>query len=158
MKLGTVALAGLMVVGTVGAIVSTDRVTAQEAQPVPGTPQQNDRRAAIAQINPQKPIQIRVISQTDVPIVASTVQAGDRPIAPGNSVTFGRLHTSYLTLPINLQVLLQDNPDPAKPTGVFLAVKTAGNEIIVSVKTSLTESGSSSRAINIDKRGFIYLY
>jgi len=158
MKLGIVALAGLMVVGTVVANISIDRVMAQEAQPVTGTPQQNDRRAAIAQINPQKPIQIRVISQTDVPIVASTVQAGDRSIAPGQSVTFGRLHTSYLTLPINLQVLLQDNPDPAKPTGVFLAVKTAGNEIIVSVKTALTESGTSSRAINIDKQGSIYLY
>jgi hypothetical protein len=90
--------------------------------------------------------------------VASLFQAGDRPIAPGKSVTFGRLHTRYLTLPINLQVLLQDNPDPAKPTGVFLEVKTEGNEIIVSVKTSLTESGTSSRAINIDKQGLIYLY
>jgi hypothetical protein len=158
MQLCTVALAGLMVMGTVGAIASTNHVTAQEAQPVTGTPQQNDRRAAVAQLNPQKPIQIRVISQTNVPIVASLFQAGDRAIAPGKSVTFGRLHTSYLTLPINLQVLLQDNPDPAKPTGVFLAVKTAGNEVIVSVKTSLTESGTSSRAINIDKQGFIYLY
>ncbi|MEX0269337.1 hypothetical protein AB3R30_09345 [Leptolyngbyaceae cyanobacterium UHCC 1019] len=155
MKLGTVALAGLM---TMGAIASTHLVIAQDNQPVPVESQQNDRRAAIARINPKKPIQIRVVSQTTVPVVASSVPAvGDRPVAPGKSVTLGRLHTSYLSLPLDLQVSLAKTPDPDQPIGVSLDVKTAGNEIIVGVKTSPT-AVNSAQTINIDQKGLIYLY
>ncbi|CAA9588327.1 hypothetical protein AVDCRST_MAG81-4391 [uncultured Synechococcales cyanobacterium] len=158
MKLGTVALAGFMVLSALGAIASTHLVTAQETQPAPVAPQQNDQRAAIARINPQKPIQIRVISQTDVPVVASTFQASARLVAPGKSVTFGRLHTSYLSLPINLQVSLKNNPDPTQDIRVYADVKTSGNEIIVGVKTAQTGSGNSVEAINVDQQGLIYLY
>lgn len=155
MKLGLVALAGLM---TIGVATTSQMVMAQGNQPAPVEPQQNDRRPAIAKVNPNKPIQIRVISQTTVPVVASMVPAvGDRPVAPGKSVTFGRLHTSYLSLPIDLQVSLAKTPDPAKPISVFLNVKTAGNEIIVGVKTSPT-SGNSAQTMNVDQKGWIYLY
>ncbi|GAB4337941.1 MAG: hypothetical protein OHK0047_27910 [Leptolyngbyaceae cyanobacterium] len=155
MKLGLVALAGLM---TIGAAATSQMVMAQGNQPAPVEPQQNDRRPAIAKVNPNKPIQIRVISQTTVPVVASMVPAvGDRPVAPGKSVTFGRLHTSYLSLPIDLQVSLAKTPDPAKPISVFLNVKTAGNEIIVGVTTSPT-SGNSAQTMNVDQKGWIYLY
>ncbi len=155
MKLGFIALAGLM---ALGAIATTSLVMAQGNQPTTVEPQQNDRRPAIARVNPNKPIQIRVISQTTVPVVASMVPAvGDRPVAPGKSVTFGRLHTSYLSLPMDLQVSLAKTPDPAKPTGVSLEVKTAGNEILVGVKTSPT-AGNSAQTINVDQKGLIYLY
>ena len=164
MKLGIVALAGLMTMGTILTTTTQLRATpqfvmAQANQPASAEPQQNDRRPAIAKINPNQPIQIRVISRTNVPVVASVVPAaGDRLVAPGSSVTFGRLHTSHLSLPLDLQVFLQKSPDPAKPIGLFLDVKTAGNEIIVGVRTSLTGNGNSSQTIDIDKRGFIYLY
>lgn len=164
MKLNLVVLAGLTMTGiilpfTTVPSTTVQAVIAQEKLPEPGTPQQNDRRAAIARVNPKRPIQIRVISQTNVPLVTSVVAATrDRPLAPGQSVTFGRLHTSYLNLPLNLQVTMQDNPDPKNPIGVSLEVKTAGNEIILSAKTSASESGPSSRAIRVDDQGLIYLY
>lgn len=155
MNLSTVALAGLM---TMGVLASTHLGMAQENQPVPVEPQQNDRRPEIARINPKKPIQIRVVSQTTVTVVASSVPAvGDRLVTPGKSVTVGRLHTSYLSLPMDLQVSLAKTPDPAQPIGVSLDVKTVGNEIIVGVKTSPT-AGNSAQTINIDQKGLIYLY
>lgn len=155
MKLLPVALAGLL---TLSAVATTQLVVAQGNQSTPVEPQQNDRRPAIAKVNPNKPIQIRVISQTTVPVVASIVPAvGDRPVAPGKSITFGRLHTSYLSLPMDLQVSLAKTPDPTKPIGVSLDVKTSSNEIIVGVKTS-TKSGNSAQTINVDQKGLIYLY
>lgn len=155
MKLGGFALVSLVIMS---AIATTQPVMTQES-PASVEPQQNDRRSAIARINPKKPIQIRVISQTNVPVTASLgTAAGDRPVTPGKSVTFGRLHTSYLPLPLDLQVTLQETPDPNNPVKVYLDVKTLGNEIIIGVKTSSTGSGNSSQAVNIDPKGLIYLY
>ncbi|MGQ9872256.1 hypothetical protein [Leptodesmis sp.] len=114
MKLLPVALAGLL---TLSAVATTQLVVAQGNQSTPVELQQNDRRPAIAKVNPNKPIQIRVISQTTVPVVASIVPAvGDRPVAPGKSITFGRLHTSYLSLPMDLQASLAKTPDPPNPS------------------------------------------
>lgn len=156
MKIGVTASAGFMAMLV---IATAQYATAQENQPTPVPPQQNDQRSAVAKINPQRPIQIRVVSQTNVPVVASLAQAAsDRPVLPGKSVTFGRLHTSYLTLPIDMQVSLQSTPDPDKPTRVFLDIKTVGNEIIVTVRTSPTGVGNSSQTINVDEKGLIYLY
>ncbi len=132
---------------------------ARKNLPVSVALQQNDRRSAIAKVDPNKPIQIRVVSQTNVPVVAFVRSAtGYRPVSPGQSVTFGRLHTSYLSFPIDLQVSLENSPNPDNPIGVDLEVKTASNEIIVGVKTSKTNSGPSSRAIHVDNKGLIYLY
>ncbi|MBL1178411.1 hypothetical protein [Pantanalinema sp. GBBB05] len=156
MKIGVTASAGFMAMLV---IATSQYATAQENQSTPVPPQQNDQRSAVAKINPQRPIQIRVVSQTNVPIIASLAQAAsDRPVLPGRNVTFGRLHTSYLTLPIDMQVSLQTTPDPDKPTRVFLDIKTAGNEIIVTVRTSPTGGGNSSQTINVDEKGLIYLY
>jgi hypothetical protein len=155
MKWNRVALVGLMLVSGIGGI---QRGMAQ-TKPVPREPQQNDRRSAIAQINPRQPIQIRVVSQTTVPILASLVTVtDDRLVAPGKSVTFGRLHTSYLSLPIDLQVSLKETPDPNNPVRVFLNVQTSGNEVIVNVRTALSGAGNASQAMNIDQKGGIYLY
>lgn len=132
---------------------------AQESSPPAAEAQQNDRRGAIARINPQKPIQIRVVSRTELPVVASLgTLIGDRPVAPGKSVTFGRLHTSYLPLPLDLQVTLKDTPDPNNPVGLFLGVKTVGNEVVVEVKTALSSQGNSSQTISIDPKGAVYQF
>ncbi len=156
MNSGLVVLTGLM---TVVVFAPIQFVTAQENLSPGVIAQQNDTRAAIAQINPNKPIQIRIVSRASVPVVASVLTlTGDRPIAPGKSITFGRLHTSYLSLPLNLQVSLQNTPDPTKPIRVFLDVKTVGNEIVVGVTTSLTGSGNASQTVNVDEKGSIYLY
>jgi hypothetical protein len=156
MKLGRLALAGLM---TMGAIAATQLVLAQQNPLAPRETQRNDRRASIARINPNRPIQIRVISQTNVPVVASVIpEVGDRVVAPGKSVTFGRLHTSYLVLPMDLQVSLERSPDPNRPLRLFLDVKTSGNEIIVGVRTSLTGAGNSSQTVDVDAQGLVYLY
>ncbi len=156
MKLGLFTLLGLMMVG---AIATTQLAMAQETQPTPVEPQQNDARTAIGQINPKKPIQIRVVSQTKAPVVVALgTVASDRVLAPGTSVIFGRLHTSYLPLPLNLQVTLQDTPDPNNPVSVNLVVKRSGNEIIVNVKTVLQGSGNSSQTLYVDEKGAIFVY
>lgn len=164
MNLGSLFLAGWVALGAVVAVVgqvpiTNQQVMAQQTAPAPGEPQQNDRRPSIARINPQRPIQIRVVSRTNIPVVASLGTAvGDRPVAPGTSVTFGRLHTSYLSVPLDLQVTLQDSSDPNNPIGVFLDVKTAGNEIIVNVKTAASSGGNTSQTVSIDQKGLIYVF
>lgn len=146
--------AGLLAMSAIAAPWMTDAI----AQNVP-QPQQNDVRAAVARINPTRPIQVRVISQTQEPVVASIVPAaGYRNLAPGQTVTFGRLHTSYLPLPMDLQVTLQNTPDPNNPVQVFLDVKPVGNEIVVRVKTSTGGNGSPSQTVNVDDKGAIYIY
>ncbi|MDX2243765.1 MAG: hypothetical protein NW224_24070 [Leptolyngbyaceae cyanobacterium bins.302] len=172
MNVGSLIVAGLATFGTIATVtgqtvigqtvtgqmvIPPQRVMAQ--QTAPGEPQQNDRRPSIARINPQKPIQIRVVSQTKVPVVASLGTAvGDRPVAPGKSVTFGRLHTSYLSVPLDLQVTLPDSTDPNNPIGVFLDVKTAGNEIIVGVKTAVSGGGNTSQTVSVDQKGLVYVF
>lgn len=156
MKLGTAALAGLTVMG---AVAAANLALAQENQPTPVEPQQNDRRAAIARVNPKKPIQIRVTSRTNVPVVATVLPAaGDRPVPPGKTVTFGRLHTSYLSLPMDLQVSLQETPDSDNPIRVYLQVKAVGNEILIEVRTALTGVGNSSQTVDVDAKGAVSVY
>ncbi len=155
MMLTRFAWVGVMALG----MMMSPLALAQESAPPIAEPQQNDRRAAIARINPQKPIQIRVVSRTDVPVVASLGPLiGDRPLAPGKSVTFGRLHTSYLPLPLDLQVTLKETPDPNNPMGVFLGVKTVGNEVVVEVKTAFSSQGNSSQTVSIDPKGAVYQF
>lgn len=164
MKVGMWFVAGLLAMGASLAmpkLLSADvgLVLAQAKQADPVEPQQNDRRPALARVNPKKPIQIRVVSQSAVPVVATTIAAaGDRVIAPGKTTTFGRLHTSYLPLPLDLQITLQETPDPNNPLRVFLDVKTAGNEIIVTVRTGFSGVGNSSQAVSIDEKGAIYVF
>lgn len=156
MKWNAFVLVGLM---TMGAIASAQLVIAQGNSSISREPQENDMRPAIGRINPNKPIQIRVISQTNEPLVASVIpSAGDRIVAPGKSVTFGRLNQSYLPLPLDLQVSLQKNSDPNRPIRIFLDIKTVGNEIIVNAKTSQQGAGNSSQTIDVDTQGLIYLY
>lgn len=158
MKWSTVILVGCVTLGA-ALPITAQWVEAQGTAPSQVEPQQNDRRPAIARVNPKKPIQIRVVSQTNVPVVASTIAAnGDRVVAPGKTVMFGRLHTSYLPLPLDLQITLQDTPDPEKPLRIFLNVQTAGNEVIVNVRTGFTGVGNSSQAISIDETGAIYVF
>jgi len=164
MKLGTFVLVGLTTISATFAIaiqlLASNQVgVAQDTQTAPVEAQQNDNRPPIARVNPKKPIQIRVVSQAKVPVVASTIAAaGDRVIAPGKTTTFGRLHTSYLPLPLDLQITLQETPDPNNPLRVYLDVKTGGNEIIVTVRTRFGGIGNSSQAVNIDEKGAIYIY
>jgi hypothetical protein len=164
MKLGIVGLAGLvmmsaMVLGTTQLQGATQMSVTQVDRPASAEPQQNDRRPAIAKVNPQKPIQIRVISRTKEPVVASVIPVvGDRPVAPGKSVTFGRLHTSYLPLPMDLQVSLQNDVDPNKPISVYLDVKTVGNEIVVGVRTAASGTGNTSQTVNVNSQGLVYVF
>jgi hypothetical protein len=118
MKWKTLLVLGLI---SLGAIAPIGVVRSQDGTLGTGHPQQNDLRPPIAKVNPTKPIQVRVISQTNVPVVARVVaKTDDRLVAPGQSVTFGRLHTNYLPLPFNIQVSLQNTPDPDQPIGVLL--------------------------------------
>jgi len=117
--------------------------------------QPNDQRSPIAQIDPSKPIQIRVVSQTNIPVEASIVPAvGFRTLLPGQSITFGRLHTKFLSLPLDLQVT---NPNAGLRLGIFLDVQTRGNEVIVGVKTQ-RERGNGTQSLDIDAGGNIYRF
>lgn len=121
-----------------------------------------DVRESVASIDPTQPIQIRVVSQTDTPVIATLVEpaVGDRPIPPRQSVTFGRLHTSYLPLPIDMTAYVE-----VPETRLYIAVTTSGNEIIINVTTASTTNdthteslGNPTQSMYVDENGLIYVY
>ena len=115
---------------------------------------QNDNRPPIAKINPQKPIQIRVINQANEQIIAVLTEpaSNDRAIAPQQFVTFGILHTSYLPLPINLIIYTERNSK-----NLNMALEAVGNEVIVRVNGQREIAGVTS-AVHINPAGNIFLY
>lgn len=155
MKYNLLALAGLL---TLTAIAAPEQATTQQ-KPAPAEPLQNDVRPPSGRINPNRPFQIRVVSRTKDPVIATLLPAaGDRPLAPGKSVTFGQLHTKYLQLPVDLQVSLVDVPDPNNPVSVFLDLNVSGNQVNVFVRTAASGSGNASQSIDINEKGLIYVY
>jgi hypothetical protein len=151
MKLSILVLAGLI---TMGAIAQSELTNAQQSEPVQETPQQNDRRSPVAKINPNKPIQIRVVNQSNVDILAVLAEptSSERNVQPQQSVTFGRLHTSYLPPPIDLTVYTN-----VIEMNLRARIKVVGNELIVTI-TAKPATYGITRSIYVNKEGVIYLY
>lgn len=114
----------------------------------------NDNRPPIAQVNPQKPIQIRVINQSSDQIVAVLTEpaSADRQVGAGQDVTFGRLNRSYLPLPIDLIVYTE-----RKNNNLKISVAAIANEVVIRVNAQPDVAGATS-AVYIDPKGNIFLY
>ncbi|MCU0544226.1 MAG: hypothetical protein MUE44_18960 [Oscillatoriaceae cyanobacterium Prado104] len=151
MKLNSLIGASLLIIGAIAPITPT---AAQQSAPVPGLPQQNDRRSPVAQINPSKPIQIRVANQSSVDIQVVLVEptSRERSVKPQQSVTFGALHTSYLPPPIDLTIYTN-----VKDTNLRADIAVVNNELIVTV-TSKPGTYGLTRSLEVNSGGAIYIY
>lgn len=113
-----------------------------------------DARDAVAIVDPDRPIQIEVVNAGGVPITSRLTQppTDDRRVTPGNSVTFGSTHTSYLPPPIYLLV----SPE-AENIGLslYVTVKDNGVKVVVAAARSDTPGSTSMR---IAPDGGIYVY
>jgi hypothetical protein len=132
-------------------------VESQTTESVPKSiaqPQLNDRRLPIAKINPNKPIQIRVMnsSKGDIQIALAEPASEEVTVKPEKFVTFGRLNKSFLPLPINLTIYTN-----VKNTNLNAAIRVENNELIVTI-TSKTNVFGASREVNVNKKGNIFLY
>lgn len=109
---------------------------------------------SVASVVPDRPIQIEVVNAGGVPITARLTQppTDDRRVVPGNSVTFGTTHTSYLPLPINLLV----TPE-AQDIGLSLYV-TAENNVVKVVVAQARSDIPGSTSMRIAPDGGIYVY
>lgn len=154
-------IAGLLVV-TAGSIAPSQAATETVAQPaqlplIAQTTEPASVRPAIASVDPNQPIQIRVINQSaiNVNIASQLMQpaSDERVASPENSVTFGRLHTSYLPLPLDLSIFAMGNDVSLEN----LKVSVVDNEIIVTV-AAVPGVTTEARAIVVDETGSIYLY
>lgn len=125
-----------------------------EINPVLDEPQINDDRQSVTKIDPQKPIQITVKNQSGVAIIVLLTEpaSSERKVLPDQSTAFGRLHTSYLPLPIDLMTYTDV---PGKQLRGNLEVKE--NEILVTIKTAKTNNGQT-KSVRVDEAGNIYLY
>ncbi len=132
--------------------VTTEATT--EANPVVDKSQINDDRQAVTKIDPKKPIQITVKNQSGVEIIVLLTEpaSSERKVLPDQSTSFGRLHTSYLPLPIDL--MTYTNVQGMQLRG-NLEVKE--NEILVTIKTADTNNGQT-KSVRVDEAGNIYLY
>jgi hypothetical protein len=80
-------------------------------------------------------------------------------VPPGQTVIFGRLHTSYVPLPINLTAYVQD-----ALVKLDFDVSVRGNEIILTGATvPCAASGcgpdnAPTRSLEVDAQGDIYYY
>ncbi len=152
MKFRIVFLVGLIAMGVTA---QSELTTAQQSESVQQAPQQrNDRRESIANINPNKPIRIRVVNQSNVSILAVLAEPTSREhnVPPQKSVTFGTLHTSYLPPPVDLTVYTD-----VKEMNLRTQIKVVNNELIVTV-TAKPATYGITRSIYIDPKGAIYLY
>jgi hypothetical protein len=143
------ALSGLL---GLGAIAQSNSVMAQQGY-LSQVPQTNDMRKPISQIDPNKPLQIRVVNKSSVNIKALIKGVTtERMATPSNSVTFGRLHTSYLTLPISLIVYTD-----AENTNLMPEITVINNELIVTF-TSKTDFAGITTSVYVNEKGEVLLF
>lgn len=144
----------LSVVTIVGVALLPLSVTTSSMLPAAAIDIAQNAGDAIASVDPDRPIQIEVVNAGGVPVTSKLTQppSSDRRVTPGNSVTFGTTHTSYLPLPINLLV----SPE-TQDIGLSLYVSAAGNVVRVVVAQARSDiPGSTSVRIATD--GGIYVY
>jgi hypothetical protein len=151
MKLSNLLVVGLL---TMGVLAQSALTNAQQSEPVQKNPQVNDMRTPVAKIDPNKPIQIRIVNESNVDILAVLAEPTSREhnLKPKKSVTFGRLHTSYLPPPIDLTVYTD-----VENTNLDAQIKVVNNELIVAIAAKSATSGIT-RSIYVDQEGAIFVY
>ena len=149
-KFAAFALSGLL---GLGAIAQSNSMMAQQVYLSQKVPQTNDMRKPISQIDPNKPLQIRVVNKSSVNIKALIKGVTtERMATRESSVTFGRLHTSYLTLPISLIVYTD-----TKNTNLMPEITVVNNELIVTF-TSKTDFSGITSSVYVNDKGEVLLF
>ncbi len=131
-------------------------VVAEQPMPIAQDAEPEDLRISIAEVDPEQPIQIRVVNESDIDVdIASALKippSDVRVAAPGESVTFGRLHTSFLPPPLELTLFVREIDIVLEN----IDVEVENNEIIISVKAQRGSAGTL-RVIDVSESGNIYL-
>lgn len=150
MKTRLLVLSGSALIGM--AMVSLAIAPVLEANADPLLTAQSN--VAVGAIDPSEPVLIEVVNAGGVPILTRlTLPATEeRLVAPGDTITFGSLATSYLPLPINFLAYPEE-----QDVGLSLYVLTEGNTVRVVVGQARSEVPGST-AMNIDALGGIYIY
>lgn len=120
----------------------------------PQTPVTQNAGQPVASVVPDQPIQIEITNAGGVPVTSQLTQppTDARRVTPGNTVTFGTTHTSYLPLPINLLI----SPEQ-QDIGLSLYVTVEGNVVKVVVAQARSDVPGST-SMRIAPEGGIYVY
>lgn len=116
-----------------------------------------DASAPVGTLDPTLPIQIQVVNRSsiDVTIGAVLIQPPTdvRYAAPGEVVSFGRLHTSFLPPPLELEIYSRD-PDISIEA---LTILVRDNEIIISAEAQ-PGSSDATRVVRVEETGETFLF
>ncbi len=113
------------------------------------------RPRPVARINPNRPVQIRVINPGSATVIATLTQpaSAERRVPPGGSTTFGSTTRSFLPLPIELVIY------PVDPSvAVAIEVLASNNVVEVIVSQQLSGGSSGNLAVSIESNGDIFRY
>ena len=115
-----------------------------------------DSSAPVGTLDPAQPIQIQVVNRSgvDTAIGAAMIQPSIevRYAAPGEVVSFGRLHTSFLPPPLELEIYSRDPETSIEAVTILVR----DNEIIVSAEAQPGTSGAT-RTVRVDETGETFL-
>ncbi|EDX85343.1 hypothetical protein S7335_3042 [Synechococcus sp. PCC 7335] len=156
---GIFSLSGLLALGTafctLPAIADSDFVM-RESLLITQDAEPPENRPPVDSVVATAPIQLRVVNEStiDADISAALLDppSDDRVAAPGESVTFGRLHTSFLPPPLELEIVAVDRD--ISLDNLTLAVED--NEIIITILAEPGVSGEA-RVIRVDEAGLVYI-
>ncbi|HSM82835.1 MAG TPA: hypothetical protein VLS96_14185 [Nodosilinea sp.] len=138
-------------------LVCQGRAAIAGAPPLPiAQVETTDSRSPVGTVDPDQPIQLEIVnvSRLDAAIGAVLVQppSDERLAAPGETVTFGRLHTSFLPPPLELDIFASD-PEVSLD-GVTILVRD--NRITVTVAAQAGVAGST-RSVRVNAAGEVFL-
>jgi len=118
----------------------------------------------VAQVDPEEPIQIQVINESEVDIGALVrfPPTDTRMAAPGESVTFGVLHTSFLPPPIDFQVFALLDGSMIDDMTLETDIVAENNAIIITVEVvpnaAATTAPGIRRGVRVTESGEVYLF
>lgn len=140
--------------GTLGSLIDKFQLSSdRQIDSIQRGVRQNSINSPLPPINPNEPIQLCVVNQSNVEIVAVLTEPFllELNLQPSELVDFHKFHRNY-PLPIDLTLYAK-----AQKTTVSLGVKVVNNELTIRVTTQKAGQ-SESRSIHVDKDGTIYLY
>ncbi|MBE9140506.1 hypothetical protein IQ254_25460 [Nodosilinea sp. LEGE 07088] len=155
MKRSVLMLLGLITLG-----IALDRHPAIAELPQDSTIAQFvliDAAAPVGTLDPAKPIQIRVVNRSGQDTVVGAVllqpPTDTRFANPGEVVTFGTLHTSFLPPPLELEVSAKD----ADISVEAVTILVRDNEIILSAEAQ-PGPADTTRVVRVDESGEVFLF
>jgi hypothetical protein len=116
-----------------------------------------DASAPVGTLDPALPIQIRVVNRSGPDTVVGAVllqpPTDTRLANPGEVVTFGTLHTSFLPPPLELEVSAKD----AVINIEAVTILVRDNEIILSAEAQ-PGATETSRVVRVEESGEVFLF